>query len=275
MSRTRTVVRNLLPRVVVQAVRRARGVRLTTGFHGDFQTWADAAAEAGGYYDPSILDKTATAAAKVKNGTAAFERDSVLFDEIQYSWPVLAGLLWAASSGGNELNVLDFGGSLGTSYFQNRGFLQHVARLRWNIVEQVHYVARGRAEFETPVLRFYESVDSCLSETEPNTILVSGSLGYVEQPYALLDQLVGLECPYLIFDRIGFLPDRDRITVQRVPEHVYKASYPAWFLSEKRFRSVLDARYTLMAGFDALEGLIDLGDVVGHSKGFIFRARSA
>ena len=127
MSRTRTAVRNLLPRVVVQAVRRARGARLTTGFHGDFQTWAAAAAEAGGYYDPSILDKTAKAASKVKNGTAAFERDSVLFDEIQYSWPVLAGLLWAASSGGNELNVLDFGGSLGTSYFQNRGFLQHVA----------------------------------------------------------------------------------------------------------------------------------------------------
>jgi putative methyltransferase (TIGR04325 family) len=250
-------------------------VKLTYGFRGDFPTWAAAAAEAGGYHDPYILEKTAKAASQVRSGTAAFERDSMLFDEIQYSWPVLAGLLWAASNSGNELNVLDFGGSLGTSYFQNRAFLEHVAHFRWNIVEQAHYVARGRAEFETPALRFYESVDACVAETGPSTVLVSGSLGYVHQPYALLDQLVGLECPYLIFDRLAFLPDRDRISIQRVRNHIYGASYPVWFLSEKRFRAVLDVQYTLMAEFEALEGLIDLGDIVGQSKGFIFRARSA
>lgn len=30
---------------------------------------------------------------KVKRGEAVFERDSVLFDEIQYSWPVTAALI--------------------------------------------------------------------------------------------------------------------------------------------------------------------------------------
>ena len=70
-----------------------------------------------------ILDKVLAATLKVKQGQAVFERDSVLFDEIEYSWPLLAGLMWAAASNGGKLNVLDFGGALGSSYYQNRKFL--------------------------------------------------------------------------------------------------------------------------------------------------------
>ena len=42
---------------------------------------------------------------KIKAGEAAFDRDSVLFAEVQHSFPVLAGLLRAAVESGNQLNV--------------------------------------------------------------------------------------------------------------------------------------------------------------------------
>ena len=48
------------------------------------------------------------ASLKVKNGVAAFERDSVLFDEIEYSWPVTAELMHGAARSGGRVHVVDF-----------------------------------------------------------------------------------------------------------------------------------------------------------------------
>src|SRR4051812_13912686 len=50
-------------------------------YSGDFSSWQDAAAKSGGYDTDAILQRALQAALAVKNGEAAFERDSVLFDE--------------------------------------------------------------------------------------------------------------------------------------------------------------------------------------------------
>jgi putative methyltransferase (TIGR04325 family) len=59
---------------------------------------------------------------KVRCGEAVFGRNSVLFDEIQYSWPVTAALMWAAARNNRNPHIIDFGGSLGNSYFQDKIF---------------------------------------------------------------------------------------------------------------------------------------------------------
>lgn len=76
-----------------------------------------------GYDSHKILDKCKRATLEVVNGNAVYERDSVLFDAIQYSWGLLAGLQYAAICTNNKLNVIDFGGSLGLTYHQNSNFL--------------------------------------------------------------------------------------------------------------------------------------------------------
>lgn len=263
-------------------VRRALGAarerltrrRAVRRFTGDYATWDEARAASRGYDDEAILEKVKQATLHVRAGDAAYERDSVVFDTIQYSWPVLAGLLWAASRSRNRLNVLDFGGSLGTSYRQNRQLLEHLDELRWNVVEQESYVRVGRELFQTEELRFYPSIDACASDTAPNVVLVSSSLAYVPQPYAVLDALLRHAFEYLIVDRTAFLPDRDRLTVQNVPPWIYDASYPAWFLHERRFLDAVDRVYDRVAEFDALEGSFDLGDATARSKGFIFERRA-
>ena len=78
----------------------------------------------------------------------------MVFNEVQYAWPLLAGLLWVAAKHGGRLEVLDFGGSLGSSWFQNRAFLAGLGAVGWNVVEQSATVDVGRREFADETLCF-------------------------------------------------------------------------------------------------------------------------
>jgi putative methyltransferase (TIGR04325 family) len=112
-----------------------------------YNSWDQAIANSTGYNSKVILEKTKTALLKVKNGEAVYERDSVLFDHIEYSWPLLSGLMWVAAANGGTLNVLDYGGSLGSTYFQNRTFFSELKSVRCNIVEQPDHVKEGSKYF--------------------------------------------------------------------------------------------------------------------------------
>jgi len=224
---------------------------------GDYTTWREATQASTGYDADLILEKTKQALLKVKNGEAAYERDSVLFDEIQYSWPLLAGLMWAAARSGGKLNVLDFGGSFGSSYFQNRVFLRELFEVRWNVVEQHEHVKIGKEFFEDDILRFYPDIDAYSAENEPDVIILSGVLQYMEKPYELLDKLFKLNSASIILDRTPFWGgEEDRIFVQQVPPTIYEASYPIWVLSKKTFIDYIrEHGFKITAEFKALDKL--------------------
>ena len=200
---------------------------LTRGvYSGNYRTWKEALHASTGYDSDLILKKVMSALLKVKNGEAAYERDSVLFDAVQYSWPVLSGLLWIASRNGNRLNLIDFGGSLGSSYFQNRRFLAHLHELQWNVVEQKRFVDCGRRYFEDEHLKFYYSLDECYNERHADTILLSSVIQYLEKPYDLLKDIIQRKFRYVLIDRTPFLTDgEDRITIQKVPAEIYEACF--------------------------------------------------
>ena len=240
-------------------------------FEGNYGSWSEACSVTSGYDSDVILSKVRDALLKVKSGEAVYERDSVLFDEVQYSWPLLAGLLWIASRNRNRLTVVDFGGSLGSTYYQNRRYLRHLDHLSWNIIEQQKFVDCGRQHFQDDIVRFYDSLDECLTERNPDVILFSSVLQYLERPYNVLSDIVRREVPYVIMDRTTVIDDlADRLTVQHVPESIYPASYPAWFFNKQKLVTFFADRYNMIAEFDALAGMIELGDTTAHDKGFIF-----
>ena len=74
---------------------------------GNFNSWQEAKSKCSGYESDTILEKCKQALLKVKNGEAVYERDSFIFDKIQYSWGLLAGLQKAALESKGKLNVLD------------------------------------------------------------------------------------------------------------------------------------------------------------------------
>jgi putative methyltransferase (TIGR04325 family) len=269
----RPFVKRLLPPIVVDAARRVvRGSRSDDlQFSGDFESWEAAERASTGYAAPVILAKTRAALLRVRNGEAAYERDSVTFATIDHSFPLLAGLLRAAADNGRQLSVLDFGGSLGSTYFQCRSFLSVLESVRWSVVEQREHVTCGQEEFANDQLRFYESVERCVDVERPNVLLLSSVLQYLPKPYDVLADLIRQAFDYVIVDRTAFLRSgRDRLTVQSVPAWIYPAVYPAWFLSEQRFLDLFADTYELVASFTALDRTQPQGDEADY-KGFIFR----
>jgi len=220
----------------------------TIRFCGNYKSWNEARKASVGYDSDIILMKIKNSLMKVKLGAAIYERDPVSFDRIEYSWPLLADLMWTAARYKGYLNVLDFGGSLGTSYYQNRFFLANLPYVRWNVVEQEKFVECGKKHFEDGILHFYSRIDDCLSKNQINVAVLSSVIQYVEDPYATIKQIVCREISTLIIDRTPFIKEGDDIlTIQYVPENIYPASYPCWFLNEYKFLSIFEDRYTLIA----------------------------
>src|SRR5687767_4041369 len=57
-----------------------------------YDTWNNALADSSKYEAEKILSNVKEAMLKIKNGEAVYERDGVIFEEIQYSWPLVASL---------------------------------------------------------------------------------------------------------------------------------------------------------------------------------------
>jgi putative methyltransferase (TIGR04325 family) len=238
-------------------------------FYGWYASWDDALGVCSGYHQEAIAKKVLNSTLLVKQNEASFERDSVLFDRVHYSWPVLSGLMLGAALEGGNLDVLDFGGALGTSFFQNKIFLQHLKNIKWSIVEQDHFVDLGRMYIEDDVLRFYKSIEEHAIKHCSNVILMSSVLQYLPNPYNILGKLVKQKPRIIIFDRTSFIVNgnKERIRIQKVPGKIYDATYPCWFLNkQKLINFLLENNYRLLESFDGNENL----DTFANWEGLIF-----
>jgi putative methyltransferase (TIGR04325 family) len=254
--------------------RRLSRIAPSHGFSGHFQSWESARQASAGYDEGGVLEMVRAASLKVKNGEAWAERDSVLLPEGDYPYPLLAALLRAALQSSGSLSVADFGGALGSSYYQCRKFLPPLQRLEWSVIEQANYVECGRREFSTNELGFFTDIDECLASRRPNVLLLSGVLPYIEKPYELLEMLLAKDFATIIVDRTAFYPAgaNDRLTVQKAHPAIYDGSYPAWILDRGRFLELMGRRYDCFAEFDALGDWIF--DAAGAKPlGFIFERR--
>ncbi|MEO5911175.1 MAG: TIGR04325 family methyltransferase [Pelobium sp.] len=252
MAKIKNIIKAIVPPILYATIQNFRKFdRTGITWSGDFKTWDDAEAECTGYDTDLILEECKNSMLKIKSGEAVYERDSVLFDEIHYNWGLVAGLQKAAMENNGELCVLDFGGSLGSSFYQNRDFLNLNKKLTWCIVEQENFVKCGKENFETEELKFYYDIEECLRTNKPNVILLGSVLQYLQDPYEWLERLIELNISYIIIDRTAFIDvASDLLTIQTVPDSIYKASYPAWFFSIAKFDHAI-RKYQKIANFDS------------------------
>jgi putative methyltransferase (TIGR04325 family) len=244
-------------------------------YSGRFTTWNEARQHSNGYETPAILERVKQAQLKVVRGEAAYERDSVLFDKIEHSYPLVVGLLRAAMHNGGALNVVDIGGALGSTYFQCRSLLEGTVSIRWNVVEQPAFVDCGTKSFQTEQLRFFRDLPSCLAAETVQVAVLSGVLPYLEDPHRMLREIVEAGLNHVILDRTPLWKWDDRLTVQNVPPSIYGApvSYPAWILNRERVLSRFAPQYQVLDEFRALAGKIRVDGLIAEDTGVLFERR--
>lgn len=221
------------------------------GVRGGFSSWQEAldycekSHHKGGYEASDILDKVSAAIQEVRKGNAEFERDSFLFYKKEYNYQFLSALFYALNKydGSSPIQVVDFGGSLGSVYFQNQSLLSSLGKqVSWNVIEQKHFVDRGRAE--VPEVNFYYSIEELVAnKVECDILLMSGVMEYLPEPYKILGDLLKMPWRFIIIDRSLFHPvDEDMIGVQTVPPSIYDAQYPIWVLSSKKLEREMQGK---------------------------------
>jgi putative methyltransferase (TIGR04325 family) len=203
-----------------------------SGWFGDYTFWQAAEKDCDGYNSAAISARVVEATRQVRDGKAAFERDSVLFfeEELDKSLLNILGKIRAKPSE-NPLIVLDFGGALGSTYWQHRRVFE-AWNLKWIVVEQAHFVEIGQKEFENDQLKFAFSIEDACEKETPYIVLFNSVLHYLETPYAFFEAVERHSIPSVFIGKTPtFEGKKDQITRQIVPKKIYEASYPSWVFS--------------------------------------------
>ena len=216
--------------------------------------WKAASQTIRGYEDEEIISSVVQSTRAVRSGQAAFERDGVLFESVQYVWPVLSGLLWAKARCADSLRVLDFGGALGSHFWQYRQFLDDLPDTQWAVVEQHGMVTAGNREFSAPGLTFHESVAEASRAMSPNIVLASGSLCYVSEPDAILDSFAKSGAEVLVLDRVPVHGGQDTVLAkQQLGRGKTTKGYLAWIMSQRQLLERISTEWNIVTTFPSLD----------------------
>jgi putative methyltransferase (TIGR04325 family) len=265
MSRTRDLFTDLLPPVLRRSLRPP-----AVTFRLGFDSWDAATKESNGYDVDAIADRVLDATKAVLEGRSSFERDGTNFAEVQYSFPAITGLLCAAIQGSHK--VMDFGGGLGGTFLAYRAMLP--SQTTWGVVEQHSYVHLGREQIRVGQLHFFNTIEECSKTIDPDIVLLSSVLQYLEDPIKVLEEVSSLpSVRWIVIDRTSCSGSSDSlVAVQTVHPPLGKASYPVWFLSELDIQRTLGQDFHLVTAFDSFERW-QIGRRSFQNRGWIYSRR--
>jgi len=264
---------NWCPPMLRTALNRAIGSH--TRYVGPFADWAQASANAAGYDEAAILQRVVEATQRALCHGSGYEQDGVFRDHVAPPGYVLAALMLAAACDGGRLSVVDFGGALGSHYLRWRALLGVLPELHWCIVEQAKFVVAGTQLFaSTPAVAFRDDVGEA-REFEPNAVLASSALQYLEKGSEILSALIDLNPKVIVLDRTPFdAGPRDQILVQHVPASLGRASYPLRTFARPSFESRLQTRYDKALEFPSGDAPVRINGVSADYLGQIWVRRS-
>lgn len=260
-----STIRDFLPPILVRGLLRL-GLGGNRYRHG-YSSWADAKSRCSGYDAQQILDTVVDSSRAVRDGKYPYERDGVLFNKIEYSWPLIAAILGTPREG-NILRVLDWGGSLGSTYRQNRELLSAAGvAVEWTVIEQAHFVEIGLKEFQNSELKFVHD-PSQLDGQQFDIVLFASSICYFDEPKVAIEQAVLMNPTRIIFDRTPeTTKGSDLIGVQRVGKGIFQASFPVHSFARGSLGYMIGDKYSKICEWES-----DLQpDPQTVAKGYVFQ----
>lgn len=204
-------------------------------FSNQKKNWKDALNNSKSYEDSMIAEKIIKAYDKINNKNCEFyERDGFIFNQ-KPDESDLINFLSKHLETNRSLEILDFGGSLGSRFFSNYNFISKT-KINWNVVEQQKLVKYGNKVLKKSNLSFYNDLKECLESKKVDCVILSGSLQYIDRYYDLIEYIKNKKIRYVFID---FLPisnsDSHKIFVQNIPKKIYFSSYPIRIFSKKTF----------------------------------------
>ncbi len=215
---------------------------------------------------------------EVLDGRALFERDSLLQHQPVTCWPLMLALRDLQARGTLQPTILDYGGGLGSVYFQHRAWWSADRPVTWNVVELPEIAATGQRLVQDSQLRFFDSLEEVVHQQPPDLILAAGIMPMVPSPEALLDTLASLGASWVFLDRIPVTHRQGQtlITRQVVPRCIYESESPFWFFDESSLLQMLSSRFRIVG--QSLSECDDLVWVEGYRyqwRGYLLRPRVA
>lgn len=244
-------------------------------FNGDYADWEEAVADCGDWQ--SMLEGDIDAVNKVLRGEGAWVQDAQLFYEPKYNYCLCGAILRCAlQKKDRQVRVLDIGGALGNSWFQNLAYFADAVKMEYIIAEQDNYAEYGHRNLERDGLKFIKSIDDWQRGERFDLILLSGSLEYIDRYQEFLDRIVQANPRYIMLDRLA-VGDRARICKQTVPPtHNAKGSYAFRIFSEEEVMRFFGEGYELIEKDRATTpGRIFFEDGKADYRYYVFRNISA
>ena len=211
-----------------------RNIRIT----GSFKNWNKAILNSGTYNNKEIFINLKKSFLKIINNEACFERDSVTFNYEKLNKPLISLLEKIRKNKKKKfLRILDFGGSFGSTYFQNKKIFHDELKYQWDIIEQIKIVDFANKTLKIKNLNFYKSINHYIRNNNPDIVLFSSVLHYLEFPFQIIEKFFKKKIGYFIVLKTPFTKTSSQIRIQVNPQYIYKANYPIRIFNETLFKS--------------------------------------
>jgi putative methyltransferase (TIGR04325 family) len=223
-------------------------------FSDPLPSWDEAVSSSEGYESGRLIDRSLDAAKLVQQGGAAYERDTVTFEELSIDLAVIAAVALSRGASGKTVRVLDIGGGFGTGYFRHRPLLAQIGIASWNVLETPALVRASAELAAEPGLEFGSSLKDALG-AHFDLIIFSSSLQYLPDPRGAFGKALESTASAVLVDRFPVWERHSTApVVQTTPRNTFPGSYACWLLSSGQLLDWATPDWTLVADYDAVGG---------------------
>lgn len=213
-------------------------------FRGPICSWDDGLNNSNGYESDDFFKKALNSAKLVSEINTIYERDSVIFRDKLINEFIMFWLFYQKACQKENLIILDFGGGYGSTFNQNKRFLNELDNYKWIVLEQPRVVNECLNIFNLPGLFFVKNIEDAIKiNKDINVLIISSSIQYIKNIDQQLLELLNLKTNIIILDRIPFHfyeKNENIILCQKVDSTIYDTSYPFWVQSFFNFKQLLN-----------------------------------
>jgi putative methyltransferase (TIGR04325 family) len=200
------------------------------------------------YNQDKLVNNIFLATQNVLNKKYSYESDGVNFNNLKIDHNFLESLKKCIKT--DNTILLDFGGSLGTTFFKYHNLISINKSIEWFIVEQEKIFEKSKILNFPKNLKFFKNIDEI--QVKPDIILLGSVLQYIEHYKKLLKNLISLKPNYIFIERTIFsINNLESIYIQENYFNFKKTSYPVRAISLKLLKEfMLKANYIVVNKYE-------------------------